>query len=42
MDGLDLEDKVGRGSYGIDIVYSVTVDGKKCIAKKLHDILLHE
>ena len=40
VEGLDLEEKVGRGSYGI--VYAVTVDGKKCIAKKLHDILLQE
>ena len=40
VDGLDLEEKVGHGSYGI--IYGVTVDGKKCIAKKLHDILLHE
>ena len=37
VEGLDEEDSVGSGAFGV--VYSVTVDGKKCIAKKLHNIL---
>ena len=38
VEGLGLEEKVGSGAYGI--VYKVTVNGRKCIAKKLHNILL--
>ncbi len=41
VEGLDLKDKnnVGCGAYGI--VFEVTTkDGRKCIAKKLHSILL--
>ncbi len=39
VEGLGLEEnKVGSGAYGI--VSKVTVNGKKCIAKKLHNILL--
>ena len=39
VEGLGLEEnKVGSGAYGI--VFKVTVNGKKCIAKKLHNILL--
>ena len=41
VEGLDLEEnKIGSGAYGV--VFEVTVDGKKCIAKKLHNILLQE
>ena len=40
VEGLNLEENIlGSGAYGV--VYKVTVDGKKCIAKKLHSILLH-
>ena len=40
MEGLNLEENIlGSGAYGV--VYKVTVDGKKCIAKKLHNILIH-
>ena len=40
VEGLDREEnRIGSGAYGI--VIQVTVDGKKCIAKKLHDILIH-
>ena len=38
VEGLDLEEKIGSGAYGV--VYGVTVNGKKCAAKKLHNILL--
>ena len=39
VEGLDLEEnKIGSGAYGI--VYEVTVAGEKCIAKKLHNILI--
>ncbi len=39
VEGLNLEEnKVGSGAYGI--VYQVTVNGRKCIAKKLHNILV--
>ncbi len=41
VEGLDLEEnKVGSGAYGC--VFRVTVNGKYCIAKKLHKILLQE
>ena len=41
VEGLDLEEnKVGSGSYGT--VFKVTVGGRECIAKKLHDILRQE
>ena len=33
----EIRENVGEGSYGA--VYSVTVDGFPCIAKKLHDVL---
>ena len=39
VEGLYLEKQMGSGAYGV--VYEVTVNGKKCIAKKLHKILLH-
>ena len=40
VEGLNLEENIlGSGAYGV--VYKVTVDGKKCIAKKLHNILIH-
>ena len=39
VEGLDLEEnKLGTGAYGV--VYRVTVNGRECIAKKLHTILL--
>ncbi|XP_064395476.1 ankyrin repeat and protein kinase domain-containing protein 1-like isoform X3 [Halichondria panicea] len=39
--GLDLEEnKAGSGAYGC--VFRVTVNGRDCIAKKLHHILLQE
>ncbi|XP_064395533.1 ankyrin repeat and protein kinase domain-containing protein 1-like isoform X4 [Halichondria panicea] len=41
VEGLDLEEnKAGSGAYGC--VFRVTVNGKDCIAKKLHNILLQE
>ena len=40
VEGLDLEEnKLGHGAYGV--VYLVTVNGKRCIAKKLHNVLIH-
>ena len=40
VEGLELEENiVGSGAYGV--VYKVTVNGKNCIAKKLHRILIH-
>ena len=40
VEGLDLEEnKLGSGAYGV--VYLVTVNGKRCIAKKLHNLLIH-
>ena len=40
VEGLNLEENIlGSGAYGV--VYKVTVGGKKCIAKKLHNILTH-
>ena len=39
VQGLDIEDnKIGSGAYGI--VHAVTVNGRACIAKSLHLILL--
>ncbi len=41
VEGLDLEEnKAGSGAYGC--VFRVTVNGRQCIAKKLHHILLQE
>ncbi len=41
VEGLDLEEnKAGSGAYGC--VFRVTVNGRDCIAKKLHPILLQE
>ena len=41
VEGLDLdENKAGSGAYGC--VFRVTVDGKYCAAKKIHNILLKE
>ena len=41
VEGLDLEEnQAGHGAYGC--VFRVTVNGKDCIAKKLHTILLQE
>ncbi len=41
VEGLDLDgNKAGSGAYGC--VFGVTVDGKDCIAKKIHNILLQE
>ena len=41
VEGLGLEENIlGSGSYGV--VYEVTVDRKKCAAKKLHDILIDD
>ena len=41
VEGLDLEEnQAGHGAYGC--VFRVTVNGKDCIAKKLHSILLQE
>ncbi len=37
VEGLELEDKIGSGAYGK--VLKVTVNGRECIAKKLHDVL---
>ena len=38
VEGLDEEKNIlGSGAYGV--VYRVTVDGRECVAKKLHDIL---
>ncbi len=31
-------DQIDSGSYGV--VFEVTVNGRKCVAKKLHDMLL--
>ena len=40
VEGLDLEEnRLGSGAYGV--VFKVTVNGKECIAKKLHNILIH-
>ena len=40
VEGLDLEEnRAGSGAYGV--VFKVTVGGRQCIAKKLHNILLH-
>ena len=40
VEGLDLEkNKLNSGAYGV--VYEVTVDGKKCVAKKLHGIWIY-
>ncbi len=40
VEGLDLEEnKAGSGAYGC--VFRVTVNGRDCIAKKLHHILRH-
>ena len=39
VEGLDLEENIlGKGAYCV--VYEVFVDGKKCAAKKLHDVLI--
>ena len=38
VEGLNLEDKIGSGAFGV--VFKVTVNGRECIATKLHDILL--
>ncbi len=38
VEGLALEEKLGSGAYGI--VFKVTANGEKCIAKKLHDVLV--
>ncbi len=41
VEGLNLEEnKAGSGAYGC--VFRVTVNGRDCIAKKLHHILLQE
>ena len=41
MEGLGLEEnQAGHGAYGC--VFRVTVNGRDCIAKKLHHILLQE
>ncbi|XP_064395642.1 uncharacterized protein LOC135342734 [Halichondria panicea] len=41
VEGLNLEEnKAGSGAYGC--VFRVTVNGRHCIAKKLHSILLQE
>ena len=41
VEGLDLdENTAGSGAYGF--VFRVTVDGKDCVAKKIHKILLKE
>ena len=40
LEGLELSDGVGRGSFGV--VYEVTVNGLPCIAKRLHDILINK
>ena len=41
VEGLDLEENIaGSGAYGC--VFRVTVNGRDCIAKKLHNILLQE
>ena len=39
VEDFNLEKPMGSGAYGV--VYEVTVNGKRCIAKKLHKILLH-
>ena len=40
VEGLDLEENIlDSGAHGV--VYKVTVDGKKCTAKKLQNILIH-
>ncbi len=39
LEDLSVKENIGRGSYGI--VFKVTTkDGRKCIAKKVHDILV--
>ncbi len=39
VEGLDVKDnEAGSGAYGV--VFKVTLNGKECIAKKLHNILL--
>ena len=41
VEGLNLEEnKAGSGAYGC--IFRVTVNGRDCIAKKLHHILLQE
>ena len=41
VEGLGLEEnQAGHGAYGC--VFRVTVNGRDCIAKKLHHILLQE
>ncbi len=41
VEGLNqIENEVGSGAYGC--VFRVTVDGKYCIAKRIHNILLQE
>ncbi len=41
VEGLGLEEnKIGSGAYGV--VFKVTVNGRKCAAKKLHNILLQQ
>ncbi len=41
VEGLDLEEnRAGSGAYGC--VFRVTVNGRDCISKKLHNILLQE
>ena len=40
VEGLDLEENIlSSGAYGV--VYKVTVDGEKCVAKKLHHTLVN-
>ena len=40
VQGLDIKDnEIGSGAYGM--VHAVTVNGRQCIAKSLHPILLH-
>ncbi len=36
VQGLGTSDKTGAGAYGS--VCEVTVDGNRCIAKRLHDV----
>ncbi len=40
VEGLDLEEIIGSGEYGR--VFKVTVNGRKCAAKKLYTILLKQ
>ena len=39
LEDLSIEENVGRGAYGI-VIKVTTADGRKCIAKKIHSILL--